>query len=440
MPFRDPELDDALLREQLGAIYNASLDAIMTFDPDGSIRTANDAAHEMFGYARGTLPGKRVGDLMPDDYAATEAKSLERDGTTTMIQLLNRIVKREGRRGDGEMVPFTGYVQQLTSVPPHQYILIAEDMTAVSKAHRRITELHEELQEANRNLARKVEERTAQVEKTAVALTEANKRLALEVREREGITRALQRREVQLERLLFKERELSELRSRFVSMASHEFRTPLTAMLSSAEVIAMATEGASPMVGKHIERIRQNIGHLRSILEDFLQVGKLDIKGVDLRICEIHLADFFEDAIQEARLIAPSDQEIELVGAGGLGTAQQSDNGLRVVLSNLIGNAVKYSPAGAPVAVAIETDGERLRVHVTDGGIGIPPDDRPYLFERFFRASNAEHVKGTGLGLHISRQYVHAMGGEIECADNPAGPGTRFTVTVPLHLAEPAAP
>ena len=438
MPFRDPELDDALLREQLGAIYNASLDAIMTFDPDGAIRTANDAAHEMFGYERGALPGKRVGELMPDDYAAAEARSLARDGTTSMVHLLNRIFKREGRRRDGAPVPFTGYVQQLTSVPPHQYILVAEDMTAMSKAHRRITELHEALQDANRNLARKVEERTAQVEKTALALTEANKRLALEVREREGIARALQRREVQLERLLYKERELSELRSRFVSMASHEFRTPLTTMLSSAEVIAMATEDAPPMVAKHIERIRRNIGHLRNILEDFLQVGKLDVKGVDLRVADVHLVDFLEDAVQEATLVAPPDQRIELRTAGDLGRTRHSDNGLRIVLSNLIGNAVKYSPEGSPVTVDAGVHDGGLRIAVADGGIGIPEADRPYLFERFFRASNAEHIKGTGLGLHISRQYVRAMGGEIAVDDNPAGTGTRFTVTVPYTLPEPA--
>ena len=440
MPYRDPTHGEALLKEQLSAIYTASLDAIITFDRGGTILTANEGANEMFGYGPGELKGMRLLDLMPGEYREAEAAALERRGTSTMIELLDRIVKREGVRKDGEPVPFTAFVHLLTEIPPERYIVVAEDMTAVSKAHRRILQLHEEVMSTNRNLEALVQERTGQLESSIKAVAEANRQLALEVREREAITQTLQRREIQLERLLFRERELSELRSRFVSMASHEFRTPLTAMLSSVEVLSMTNEERSPIFEKHVGRIRTNIAHLRSILEDFLQLGKLDVKGVDLRITEIDFPVFFEEQIQDLRVASSPGQEIRLSCEGDLGTTRHSDNGLRVVLSNLVGNAVKYSPGGEPVEVAVKRSetgsDQRFSIRVSDRGIGIPDGDKAFLFERFFRASNAETIKGTGLGLHISRQYVEAMAGTIEVADNPAGRGTSFTVRLPYSLPD----
>ena len=434
MPYRDPTHGEALLQEQLSAIYTASLDAILTFDRGGLILTANEGAHEMFGYAPGELKGRRLLELMPGDYRVAEEASLEKYGTSTMVQLLDRMVKRDGIRADGTTVPFTAFVHLLTSTPPQRYIVVAEDMTAVSKAHGRILELHDQLAAANRNLEAQVQERTAQLEKSIRAVAEANRQLALEVREREAIALQLQKREIQLERLLYKERELSELRSRFVSMASHEFRTPLTAMLSSAEVLTMTTESPTPIFEKHVGRIRQNIAHLRGILEDFLELGKLDVKGVELRVRELDLGGFFEELVQDLRVASEPGRELRLTSRGEFGPTRHADNGLRVIVSNLVNNAVKYSPEGEPVDVEVERDGERLRVIVTDRGIGIPEGDRGYLFQRFFRAANAETIKGTGLGLHISRQYVEAMGGTIDAQDNPEGRGTRFTVVLPYAL------
>lgn len=441
MPYHDPTYGGALLGEQLTAIYAASLDAIITFDRAGVILTANEGATEMFGYGPGELKGRRLGELMPEEYRAAEASALARDGASTLTRLLDRIVKREGVRKDGSTVPFTAFVHRLTEVPPERYIIVAEDMTAVSKAHRRILQLHEELLTANRTLETQVQERTQQLERSIKAVAEANRKLALEIREREAIAQTLQRREIQLERLLFKERELSELRSRFVSMASHEFRTPLTAMLSSVEVLAMATDEPSAIFEKHVGRIRQNITHLRHVLEDFLQVGKLDVKGVDLRVGALDLRTFLGEVVQDARVGAEPEREIRLTFLGDPGTVRHADNGLRVIVTNLVGNAVKYSPADTPIDVEVARlppdgdAGERLRIRVTDRGRGIPEEDRAFLFERFFRAANTDNVKGTGLGLHISRQYAEAMRGRIDVADNPEGRGTRFTATLPYALA-----
>ena len=138
--------------------------------------------------------------------------------------------------------------------------------------------------------------------------------------------------------------------------------------------------------------------------------------------------------MQELRLISPPGRVINVETAGKLDLTRHADNGLRIIVTNFVGNAMKYSPEDTPVGLSFRHETDRLLVSVTDEGIGIPESDRDYLFERFFRASNAEHLKGTGLGLHISRQYARAMGGEISLSDNPAGRGTRFTVDLPYRL------
>lgn len=425
--------DGELLREQIEAIQAATLDGVFTVDRAGRLLSANARATEIFGLSEEELLGRDVLALMPPTHANAELAYRELHGTTVIARAVNQTIDVTGRRADGDAFPFRLSVRRVGQGARTYYLCLVHDLTGVRHSAAKILALSEQVRERSDTLERTVDERTAQLSRTVDDLARANAQLEREIRERESIALALQKREVQLERLLTKERELNELRSRFVSMASHEFRTPLTTMLSSVEVIDMAVEQPPALLSKHTRRIRESIGYLRNVLEDFLQLGKLDVKGTDLHLTEVDVPQLSTGLVEDLSLMCKPGQDIELTLEGDLAPVPHSANALRIILTNLVTNAIKYSEAGSAIDVAIARAGDRLRVRVRDEGIGIPTAELPYLFERFFRATNAETVKGTGLGLHIVSRYVTAARGTIE-ADSVPGEGTTITVELPYPL------
>ena len=458
---RGGEADGRLLREQLAAVEAATVDGIFTVDERGVFLTASERAAELFGMSPEELVGAAAVDFMTDEMAAVERAHLREHGITSVSRVDRRTVRVDGVRPDGTTFPFELAVRELRSDGRPQYVCVVHDLSEIRRSRARILELTEELREQNTHLEEVVEERTAQLKRSIEDLATANQRLGREVAEREAIARSLQSREVQLERLLHKERELGELRSRFVSMASHEFRTPLTTMLSSVEVIEMSLPDPPEMVGKHTRRIREAIGYLRNVLEDFLQLGKLDVKGTDLHVQEVDLPTFLAGLADELQQMSKPGQDLELRIRGEVGATSHSANALRIVVTNLVGNAIKYSDEGSAIDLEVErvradatdatdvtdvTDAndandatggaavsDELVLRIVDEGIGIPEAEQHFLFERFYRASNAETIKGTGLGLHIAMRYVKALRGTI-AVESEAGQGTTFTVRVPYEL------
>lgn len=231
---------------------------------------------------------------------------------------------------------------------------------------------------------------------------------------------------------LKKERELNEMKSRFVSMASHEFRTPLATVLSSINLVSRHAEaGNLESVDKHVSRIKNSIRNLTSILNDFLSLekleqGKIQYRPEQFKVCEV-VRSVVEDigamtkAGQNIALQCTEEPEVEL-----------DPQLLRNILFNLLSNAVKYSGEGAAIDLAVFTENERLFIRVTDRGIGIPQDEQKHLFERFFRAKNATNIQGTGLGLNIVAKHVELMGGTIDFVSR-LNEGTTFTISLPTH-------
>ena len=431
-----PPQQQDLLRKQIKAIEAASIEGIFTIDAQGTVISVNEQAARMFGLSVGEITGRNADRLMAPEEAAVERRHREKYGTSSILRVVNRSQTVSARRLDGTTFPIRLSVREVSDESTVYYTCVIHDLSAYRKSRDRILELHQRLRDQNTALETSVRERTEQLENTVSALAEANKKLALEIREREAIAQSLQKREVQLERLLRRERQVNELRSRFVSMASHEFRTPLTTMLSSIEIVEMSVKPAPPVLLKHARRIREGIGYLRNVLEDFLQLGKLDVRGTDLHVQELDLVEFTESLVSDLAMMSKPGQDLELSTDGDFAPTLHSANGLRIILTNLVGNAIKYSDDGSAIDVKLALDDDGLTLQVVDEGIGIPADEVPLLFERFYRASNAETIKGTGLGLHIAATYVKAMGGTIEVASEH-GVGTTFTVRVPRCLEPP---
>ena len=240
----------------------------------------------------------------------------------------------------------------------------------------------------------------------------------------------LEKTRKELNQALDKEKELNELKSRFVSIASHEFRTPLTTMLSSLSLISRyGDQGDRENQQRHIGKIKTSIHHLTDILDDFLSVSKLEEGKVEHMPEEIDLRTFVSNIINEVRILKGKRQVITQEFAGH-DHAVVDKKLLRHILLNLITNAIKFSPNGGAIEVRTEVNGKSIRMSVRDEGIGISKEDQKHLFERFFRADNAMHIQGTGLGLNIVAKYTELMNGSIEL-ESEENKGTTFNIIIP---------
>jgi signal transduction histidine kinase len=221
-----------------------------------------------------------------------------------------------------------------------------------------------------------------------------------------------------------------ELKSRFVSMASHEFRTPLATILSSVSLVAKYAEiGDKPKQLAHIDKIKSSVQDLTNILDDFLSVTKLEEGKIEANATRLDITEFIQEVIQEVTPLRKEDQLVEYKHSGEH-LVRLDPELLKNVLYNLLSNAMKFSAEGSSIQVTTERRSDLLGLKINDNGIGIPSADQKHLFQRFFRASNATHIQGTGLGLNIVSKYVELMHGTVDFTSSP-GEGTMFSLTFP---------
>ncbi len=234
---------------------------------------------------------------------------------------------------------------------------------------------------------------------------------------------------------LKKEKELNQLKSRFVSMASHEFRTPLTAIQASAELIDMYIDRENPeKQRKHIARITSSVKNLTSILDDFLSLEKVESNKTAYDPEWLDLPDFVASVLEEVQLLVRKGQQLRYRHVGPE-PAFLDEHLVRNILMNLLSNAIKYSPEGGQVDLTTTQGHNCLKIEVVDQGIGIPKEEQSQMFNRFFRAQNAVGIKGTGLGLTIVKRYLDMMGGSIDFTSE-LNAGTTFNVEIPQEPDE----
>lgn len=231
------------------------------------------------------------------------------------------------------------------------------------------------------------------------------------------------------------ERKLNELKSRFLAMASHEFRTPLSTILSSVFLLENYNgQFYEQHKHHHIGRIKRTINILTESLNDFLRLGRLEEGRIKLVLSDTSIKDYVGEIVKELQTLLKSGQEIRYNYEGVQLNVFIDRNLTRGILLNLLSNASKYSPEQAQVHLQTNLTDDQLVISVMDTGVGIPADEQQHVFDRFFRAVNALHIEGTGLGLHIVKKYVELMGGSISFKSD--GSGTTFTVVIPLKRTQ----
>lgn len=230
-----------------------------------------------------------------------------------------------------------------------------------------------------------------------------------------------------------REKELNELKSTFVSMASHEFRTPLSSILLSAALAERYAEsGQQDLLDKHFSRIRSSVDNLTGILNDFLSLDKLQQGKVETLTEKFNLADFLQETIREVDGMNKKGQEIRYLHSGGKHVFCDKKI-LRNIMLNLLSNAIKYSEK--QIVLSSEVTEGVVIIRVTDRGIGIPEGQQKDLFTKFFRANNVNSVQGTGLGLYIVKRYIDLLNGTIHL-ESTTNEGSTFTINFPAAMEE----
>lgn len=372
--------------EQFEALFNNAAIGIIMVNKEGDIQLANRFTQHQFGYSAQELIGQKIEILIPKSQTDRHKRHRENyHDHNPHSRPMGRGLDLLGLRKNGTEFPVEVSLS-VFSREGHDYaIAFISDITIRKESENALRSLNEDLE-------RKVQERTQS-----------------------------------LEAALEKEKELGELKSRFVSMASHQFRTPLSTVLSSAYLLGQYREKEEqPKRDKHIGRIISSVNLLTDILNDFLSLGKIEEGKIQVRYIEIELDSFIENVIAEMRNVVKPGQQI-CYTQDGLSTLHLDSNLLTQILQNLIGNAVKFSPENSVIMVEAMAKSDYFEVAVSDKGMGIPEEDKRQLFQRFFRATNAVNVQGTGLGLHIVAKYAELMNGTIAC-ESELGKGSTFKV------------
>lgn len=403
--------------QKFEALFQYASLGILIVNSNYKIILANNFLVDTFGYQHATeIIGKPIDFLIPTRYHAAHAKhtsnytqkperrpmgigkdlfAIKKDGTEFAVEIsLSNYSTSEGM--------FTiAFVNDITKRKINEAHLL-QQKEELAKTNLQIEDL-------NNVLEKKVDERTRQLQTALIELEKSKEELV---------------------QSLSKEKELGDLKSRFVSMASHEFRTPLSTILSSASLVAKYTETTQQENrDKHIQRIKNSVTNLTDLLNEFLSIGKIEDGKITTHYTSFNLKEMLQSVCAEMQTIAKQQQLLVYEHSGTLDVTLDASL-LKNTVLNLISNAIKFSNERDTIYIISHVNNNSITIIVKDNGIGISKEDHEHLFERFFRGKNAINIQGTGLGLHIVSKYVELMNGNITYTSE-LEKGTTFTITFP---------
>ncbi len=400
------------------SLFENATEGIILTNGIGNIVMVNPAIERMFEYKREELIGKPIEILIPDKYKPHHHQLREGFYHKPSNRVMGQNRDLNGRKKDGVDLPVEVSLSHYKRDGELFAIAFIVDITRrkniennMLKQKAELENITDKIRQLNADLEVKVEERT-------LILKEALQKL--------------EQSQQELNEALDKERQLNEIKSRFVSMASHEFRTPLTTVLSSASLLSKyTTSDEQDKRDKHIQRIKNSVNNLNDILEDFLSLGKLNEGKVEKREEKVNLRSLLEDTIDEMKALVKKEQQFVL-DCDDSCEAFTDKKLFRNILINLVSNAIKFSEEGTTITIKGRVVADKAIISVADQGIGISEMDQQHLFASFFRAANATNIKGTGLGLHIVKRYIDLLGGEVEL-QSELNKGTTVNFTIPAN-------
>lgn len=389
-------------KEGVNALFLHATEGILVSDDTGTITQANPSAERLFGYEKGELTGQKIEILIPRKLSEKHLESRTKFQQHPHPRSMGQGMELHGLKKDGKEFPVEISLSPYSTPEGRFVIAFIIDISIRKQAEDKLKNYSVELERQVKNRTLILEEAVDELQKT-----------------KEDLRQALE-----------KEKDLNELKSRFVSMASHEFRTPLTTMLSSLSLVTKYGEqNDTENQLKHVGKIKTSINNLTDILNDFLSVSKLEEGKIENLPEGLNLKNFINEIISDMLGMAQNNQQISLSYSGNEYVVLDKKL-VKNILFNLISNALKFSPDGGTVEVIVKVQNSSLRISVKDSGIGIPKEDQEHLFERFFRGNNATHIQGTGLGLAIVARYAELMNASLDF-ESKENKGTTFTIIIP---------
>jgi len=406
---------------QLNALFEFATEGIILTNKEGKIVLANPAVLNLFKYDKYDLIGNPIEILIPMRFHHNHDSYRESFYNNPSNRSMGRGRDLFGITKNGNEIPLEVSLSHYKQKGEFFVIAFVVDITQRKRQEATLMEQNNQLEQISATIKKLNIELEDKVEQRTLILKEALQQLEISQQE---LSDALQ-----------KEKELSEIKSRFVSMASHEFRTPLSTVLSSASLIGRYTKEEEQINrDKHIKKIKESVKHLNDLLEDFLSLGKLEEGRVQAEIIDFEVKGFAEEILDELGAVKKEGQSIVLTYNGEV-EFMTDKRLLKNILLNLLSNAIKFSNENGMILLSINNKNDQLNIIVKDSGIGISEEDQTHLFSTFYRGSNATNIQGTGLGLHIVKRYADILHGNVELKSK-LGKGTTITVELPRLSGE----
>ncbi|WP_034923870.1 PAS domain-containing sensor histidine kinase [Gillisia sp. CAL575] len=404
--------------EIFNVLFEAASEGIIVVDSTQHIVAVNLAAENMFGYEKDELLHQHLNLLIPKKYHKNHHHHFE--------DFIEHSEKRQmghgrvlyGIKKDGSLFPVEAGLNPFKKDGQEYVMSLIIDISVRMETERQIYDLNSHLEE-------KIKTRTGELSESISKLEELNKNLQAEAKRRKAA-------EEKIKDALQKEIELSELKTKFLSLVSHEFKTPLSGILTSATLAEKHTlNEQQDKREKHLGTIRNKVHYLNNILNDFLSIERLDSGKGQYKYATFSLKRLINEVIYNANVTLKDGQEISYPKDIKDEQLYQDEKILELVLSNILGNAIKYSPENTSIKLDVLLTDSKIFFNIKDEGRGIPEKDQKHIFERYFRAENALLDQGTGIGLNISRTHLVNMGGQISFLSEE-NKGTEFKIEVPI--------
>ncbi len=409
----------------LQSVLETAIDAIIIINQSGIIVILNKSAATLFGYTQEELIGRNINILTPEPHRSSHDQYIENHLKTGVNKIIGIGREVEGVRKDGKKFPVRLAVSKFVTDNQIYFTGVIHDLTLQKEVENKLWYL-------NKNLENLVDSRTGQLQESIQQLSAINTHLENEITYRLSVETKLKSKEQELLTALEKERDLSILKSRFVSIASHEFRTPLANILSSINLIDKYEDIESvEKRKKHILKIKNNIHYLNGVLNEFLVLTRIEESRFEIKMERFSLFHLLHDILEDFNQIKKPGQKLSFICNDPEHSEIYSDKTcLRHIMNNLISNAIKFSDEYSIITVQLNQDGSNYILKIIDTGIGIPEEEQKFIFDIFYRASNVLNIAGTGLGLNIVKKYLDAIQGKIQF-ESKEGKGTQITITLP---------
>lgn len=384
----------------LSILLGAVSEGVIIVDEHQKIVEANESVEKIFGYDTNELIDKPLNILIPPQYQAGHKAHFHSFLNQKGHRQMGKGGNFYGIRKDGSIFPVEIGLNNFNINQDNFVMALISDISIRKQQE-------QERQKLNEELEMEVERRTKDLKKAVSDLKKLNVKLETENQKRIEA-------ENDAKSALKKEQELNELKTKFLSLVSHEFKTPLSGILTSAMLLGKydLTEQQNKR-DKHIRTITDEVHYLNNILNDFLSVEKLDKGKINYKFNEFKLSKVVNEAVYNANVLLKEGQVIKYPKDIDDISLYQDEKILELNLSNLINNAIKYSPENSIIDIEVSQDDQMTTFKIRDEGIGIPEHDQKNIFERYFRAENALHTQGTGIGLNIVKGHLENLKGGI---------------------------